>query len=118
MVILLKGKKYYKKYKSLFNVILGNVNLFTKINSKNWIKLINNINRPSILCQYGIIFLASIGTSRTRDKRNRWNQKTLEIWEKGKLVKALNMPLRVIEHIVEQGKVVESGRGKKAKLLF
>ena len=38
--------------------------------------------------------------------------------KKGKLVKALNMPLRVIEHIVEQGKVVESGRGKKAKLLF
>ena len=31
MVILLKGKKYYKKYKSLFNVILSNVNLFTKI---------------------------------------------------------------------------------------
>ena len=50
MVILLRGKKSTIKniinieQKSLFNV-LENVNLFRKINYKNGIKLINNINQ-------------------------------------------------------------------------
>ena len=39
-------------------------------------------------------------------------ENTLEIWESGKLIKALNMSLRTIEKIVEQGKVLKSGRGK------
>ena len=39
-------------------------------------------------------------------------ENTLEIWESGKLVKALNMSLRTIGKIVEQGKAVKRGRDK------
>ena len=47
MVILLKGKKYYKKHKSLFNVILSNVNLFTKIlNFKFYVNMASSFWRP------------------------------------------------------------------------
>ena len=47
MVILLKGKKYYKKYKSLFNVILSNVNLFTKIlNFQFYVNMASSFRRP------------------------------------------------------------------------
>ena len=52
------------------------------------------------------------GTSRTRDQCNRRNRKQIRNLKIGELVKALNMPLRIIEKFAEQEKVVKSGRGK------
>ena len=53
-----------------------------------------------------------MGTSRTRGQCNRRNRKKIRNLKIGELVKALNMPLRIIEKFAEQEKVVTSGRGK------
>ena len=68
----------------LFNVLLESVNLLTKDNSQNWIKLTDNINWLWKLRQYGIIFLASMKTSRTRTQRNRQNRNHIRNWKKRK----------------------------------
>ena len=75
-------------------------------------KLIENINLLWTLRHYGIIFLASMGTLRARDQCNRRNQKHIRNLRKRMTSQTLNMPLRTTEKIVEQGKVVKSGRGK------
>ena len=94
--------------------MIENSNLFTKTNSKNWIKLISNFNQLWKLRQYGIIFLASAFwniknkrlAQQTKPKHIR-NLRNREAIQSPK-----NEQLRTIEKILEQGKVVKNRRGK------
>ena len=94
--------------------MMENSNLFTKTNSKNWIKLISNFNQLWKLRQYGIIFLASavwniknkIPAQQTKPGHNR-NLRKRETIQSPK-----HEQLITIEKIVEQGKVITNGRGK------
>ena len=64
---------------------MQSINLWTRVNSKNWIKLINNINKLWKLRQYGIIFLASM---EQRDQEHRRNQKRIRNLRKKKTSRA------------------------------
>ena len=72
--------------------MMENSNLFTKTNSETLIKLLSNFyNFENYVNMASYFWHQLSGTSRTRDQRNRRNQNTLEISERGKLFKALKM---------------------------
>ena len=95
------------------------VNLFTKINSKNGIKLINNINQNYV--NMASSFWSPWEHQEQETSTTGETENTLEISERGKPVKTRNKPLRAIEKTLKQEIVVkkwERGISKKAKLFF
>ena len=94
--------------------MMENSNLFTKTNSKYWIKLISNFNQLWKLRQCGIIFLAS-AFSNVKNRRPAQQTKPKHIrnlTKRENIQSPKHEQLRTIEAIVEQGKVVKNGRGK------
>ena len=94
--------------------MMENSNLFTKTNSKYWIKLISNFNQLWKLRQCGIIFLASAFWN-IKNKRPAQQAKSKHIRNLRKM-ETIQSPkhqqLVTIEKVVEQGKVVRNVRGK------
>ena len=78
------GTRHHTIATIYFNALLESVNLLTKINFENWIKLVNNITWLWKLHQHGIIFLPSMGISRTRTQCNSRNQNYIRNWRKRK----------------------------------
>ena len=102
--------------------MMKNSNLFTKANSKNWIKLISNFNQLWKLRQCGIIFLASASWD-IKNKRPAQQTKSKHIRnlrKKETIQSPKHEQLRTIEKVVEQTKVPKNRRGKyqKKKKLF
>ena len=91
--------------------MMENSNLFTKTNSKYWIKLIRNFNQPWKLRQCGIIFLATAFWN-IKDKRLAQPKHIRNLRKRETIQSPKHEQLRTIEKIVEQGKVVKNGRGK------
>ena len=103
--------------------MMENSNLFTKTNSKNWIKLISNFDQLWKLRQCGIIFLASaFWNIKNKKPAQQTKPKHIRNLRKRETIQSPKLEqLRTIETIVEQRKVVKNGRGKyqrKQKLFF
>ena len=91
--------------------MMENSNLFTKTNSKYWIKLISNFNQPWKLRQCGIIILATAFWN-IKNKRPAQLKHIRNLRKRETIQSPEHEQLRTIEKIVEQGKVVKNGRGK------
>ena len=89
-------------------------NLFTKTNSKYWIKLIRNFNQLWKLRQCGIIFLASaFWNIKNKRPAQQTKPKHIRNLRKSETIQSpKHEQLRTIETTVEQGKVVKNGRGR------
>ena len=103
--------------------MIENSNVFTKTNSKNWIKLVSNLNqlwklRPSIwhyISGISFIIHQEKETSATNETKPHYKFKRETIQS------PKHEQLRTTKKIVEQGKVVKNGRKKyqrKPKLFF
>ena len=94
--------------------MMENSNLFTKTNSKYWIKLISNFNQLWKLRQCGIIFLGSaFWNIKSKRPAQQTKPKHIKNLRKRETIQSpKHEQLRTIEKTAEQRNVVKNGGGK------